>query len=426
MIITENREKVKKNALRLINKGANHLSKPEKKFMLEMVMGMLLTGSSNITEISRSLRESISIKDTTKRLSRMLSKSHILEISNKISLNESRSKINAKTIVALDMGDISHQYGRKFEDMDKVYDGSIDSVSYGYWLNQITGYNPDSHETFPILLDIYSVKERGFKSANTESIKLVERLREQLGDFGLWVMDRGYDRGYILSYFLNNRLDFFIRMGDSRNLLFRAKSHNIKELALGINRRVKYSSHARFGSKKLLLQLQGIDHQVTLICFKDKRNREPILFLSNGWIRSTKELKRRIRGYFRRWSIEESYRFEKQGFGIEKATIRKYSRIKTLIGLTILSWVLLIKINDSPKLREVILKKARMEKTKLKQRPKFIYYRLLKGVQNLFQGIAELFRFRLKRRHKDKIKKEIWNKNSLFPDFQWKMAGLEI
>lgn len=40
MIITENREKVKRKALSLINKGDNDLSKPEKKFMLEMMMGL--------------------------------------------------------------------------------------------------------------------------------------------------------------------------------------------------------------------------------------------------------------------------------------------------------------------------------------------------------------------------------------------------
>ena len=64
------------------------------------------------------------------------------------------------------------------------------------------------------------------------------------------------------------------------------------------------------------------------------------------------------------WSIEEGYRFEKQGFGIEKATVRKYSKIKTLLGLTILSWILLVKINESPKLKEVVLNKAKMEKNK--------------------------------------------------------------
>lgn len=426
MIITENREKVKRKVLTLINKSDRYLSKPERKFMVEMIMGMLLTGSSNLTEISRSLREKISIKDTLKRLLRMLSKDYMLDIANKISLNEVSSKIDNKTILALDSGDICHQYGIEFENIYKVHDGSTNSLKLGYWLNQITGYNPDTEETFPILLDMYSSKEKGFKSSNTESVKLVERVNKKVSNCGLWVMDRGYDRGEILDYFLINSLSFFIRMSSTRNLVSGNKNHNIKALALGINRRIKFSSQSRFGSKKVYIRLKGINHKVTLICFKDKRNKDPLFWLANGWIKSTKEIKRRIRGYFKRWSIEEGYRFEKQGFGIEKATVRKYSKIKTLLGLTILSWLLLVKINESPKLKEVVLNKAKMEKNKRKHIPKFIYYRLLKGVQNLFDGIEELFRFRLKKKNKDKIRKQFLVNNSLFPETQWKMLGMDI
>jgi len=426
MIVTENREKVKRKALSLINKGDRDLSKPEKKFMLEMMMGMVLTGSCNLTQIARSLKESITVKDTLKRLGRMASKEHILDTANKISLKESMSKLNSKTILALDSGDIVHQYGRKFEKLDKVHDGSKNSIERGYWLNQVTGFNPSTHETFPVLLDTYSTKESGFKSSNTESINLVEKVRKVNGNQGLWVMDRGYDRGVIFEYFLNHSLNFIVRMKITRNLILKSRPHNISKIALGINRRINFSSNSRFGSKKLYLKLKGVKYQVTLICFKDKRNREPIMWLVNGWIKSTKELKRRIRGYFRRWSIEESYRFEKQGFGIEQATVRKYNKIKNLVGITILSWLLLVKINDVPRLKEVVLKKAKMEKNKRKHRPKFIYYRLLKGVQNLFEGTRELFRFRLKRRNKNKIRKEMQLKNSLFPDFQWKMRGMEI
>ena len=426
MIITENREKVKRKALALINKGDRDLSKPEKKFMLEMMMGMILTGSCNLTEIARYLKEKISIKDTLKRLVRMLSKSHILDISNTISLQEAKSRIDSETILALDIGDITHQYGRKFEKISKVHDGSSNSIKQGYWLNQVSGYNPSTQETFPVLLDIYSVKEKGFESVNTESINLMEKVREEVGNQGLWVMDRGYDGGEIFKYLLNHSLDFMIRMKSTRDLIFRTKSRKITELVSSINRRVNYSYYCCFGSKKVHLRLYGKDHKVTLVCLKDKRNSEPIIWLVNGWIKSTKELKRRIRGYFRRWSIEESYRFEKQGFGIEKATVRKYSKVKTLIGLTIMSWLLLVKINDTLSLKEVVLKKAKMEKNKRRQRPKFIYYRLLKGVQNLFEGITELFRYRLKRKHKTKIRKQVLPENSLFPDFQGKMLGLEI
>lgn len=117
------------------------------------------------------------------------------------------------------------------------------------------------------------------------------------------------------------------------------------------------------------------------IIHKDKRNKEPILFLTEGWLKQTKELKRRIRGYFRRWGVEECYRFEKQGFEIEKSRTRNYERIKALLGLTIISWLILIKVNESPRLREMVLTEARMEKDKPKDRPKFIYYRLLRGIQ---------------------------------------------
>lgn len=426
MIITENREKVKRQALSLLKKYKVKLSKPEQKFILEMMLGMLLTGSSNLTEISRSLKEKISVKDTLKRLVRMLSHEDILEISNEISLKESKSRINEKTILALDTGDISHQYGSKFENMGYVHDGSSNSIKPGYWLNQITGYNASTGETFPLLLDMYSEQEEGFESSNIESITLIDRAVKVIGKNGLWVMDRGYDRNIIFKYLLNGELDFMIRMKSTRDLIVGNNRLNIKEVARVINRRVKYSSYSRFGSKKVLLRINSKDYPVTLISLKDRRNREPIYWLSNGWIKSTVELKRRIRGYFRRWSIEESYRFEKQGFGIEKATVRRYSKRKTLLGLTVLSWLLLIRINDTPKLKEAVLKSAKMEKNKRKHRPKFIYYRLLKGVQNLFEGIRELFRFRLKRKDKNKFRKQLMKENSLFKDFQWKMSGLEI
>jgi hypothetical protein len=90
-----------------------------------------------------------------------------------------------------------------------------------------------------------------------------------------------------------------------------------------------------------------------LICYKDDRNKEPMIFLANGWLSKSKELHRRIRGYFRRWGVEECYRFEKQGFGIEKSKTRNYNRIQALLGLTILGWLVLIKINEHASLREV-------------------------------------------------------------------------
>ncbi len=418
MIISQNVEKVKRKAKSLIDKRSCHLTVPKRKFLLEMTMGMVMTGSSNLSEIGRSLQEPLELKQTTKRFSRMLEHEHLLEECNALSLSEAVSKIDEETILALDTGDITHQYGESFEHLEYVHDGSNKQkkTEKGYWLNQVSGYNTSSRDTFPVLLDIYSTSEKDFKSANNESLTLVDKVVNEVGSDALWVMDRGYDGGIILEWFLERSLNFAVRMNFSRNLLVKGKSLNIKEVASKINRRVTYNKKSRFGSKKVQIKLNRKEYDVTLICFKDERNKDPMLLLCNGWIKSTVELKRRIKGYFRRWGVEESYRFEKQGFGIEKCKIRKFSRIKTMLGITLLSWLLLIKINESPRLKETVLKVARMEKNKLKDRPKFIYYRLLKGVQNLFAGIKVLFRFRWKKDRKRQYREELKMMRPLFPD----------
>jgi hypothetical protein len=418
MIVTENRKKVKKISMNLINNIKSKVSVPTKKFILEMSFGMLTSGSSNITLIAGMLKESIKVKDTLKRLQRMLLNSNLLESANSLSISESKKRINSETILALDGGDISHQYGKKFEYQSTVKDGSKNKLSPGYWLNQISGYNPSKSETFPIALDMYSTKKDGFESANKESFKIMNSVVSTIGTKGLWVMDRGYDSGKIFYYFLNKSLNFIVRMTKQRHLKYKGQFVPITELGKKINRRNKFNKHSNFGKLKVTLCIENQEHTMTLICYKDNRNKEPILFLTNGYIKSSKELKRRIRGYFHRWGVEVCYRFEKQSFGIEKSKTRNFKRIKTLLGLTIISWLIMLRINDNAKLREELLIAARMEKTKLKNRPKFIYYRLHRGIQNLFEGIKRMFNFRIK-------KKKVYNSlyRSLFKtdDFELTM-----
>jgi hypothetical protein len=417
MIISQSRAKVKSKLLNFVERLRSDLSKPLLKFVSEIVMGMLLTGSCNINLIAAHLKEQIEVKDTMKRLQRMLLKGYVLlNLSNNLSLEEAAKKIDKDTVLALDGGDITHQYGEKFEKSDFVKDGSSGKKKFakGYWLNQISGYNPRTGETFPVLLYIYSVLESGFKSANNEIFKIMSKVLKCIGKVGLWVIDRGYDSGKVLDYFLSEELDFIVRMTKNRNILFKGKMVNIWKRALLMNRRYTYSSHCRFGSCKVRLSVEGNEYKVTLICFKDDRNKEPMILLTNGWIKKVKELKRRICGYFRRWGVEECYRFEKQGFGIEKSKTRNYERIKGLVGLTILSWLVLIKLNNHGGLKEVVLKEARMEKDRLKDRPKFIYYRLLRGLQNLFSGIRRLFCFRLKKSEKEALRSTALNDYPLF------------
>ena len=406
-MIAQNQQKVKKEITRIVQKVGKSLTEPEKKYVLEMMTGMLATGQCNLTRIAAVLKEGIAVKNTLKRLQRMSSHERILEAANRLSLQEASGKVTDETVVALDDGDITHQYGRRFENQTYVRDGSAKDTKPGYNLNQVSGYNQSSGETFPILLDMFSMKEQGFRSKTYEALDMIRRATAKVGRKGLWVADREYDNGRVLECFLQEELTFMVRMKETRDIWVNGKKHNIRELAEGVNRRVKYSDYARFGAKKCTLWLGGLEYQVTLISYKDRRNKDIVMWVTSGWVKSTIEIKRRMRGYFKRWGVEECYRFEKQGFGIEKATVRRYGSIKTLLGLSLLSWLALIRINENPSLKAEVQKAARMEKNKKKHQPKFVYYRLLQGVKNLLAGVKRMFLFRWKRRARKALLKTI-------------------
>lgn len=173
-MIAKNQQKVKKEITRIVQKVGKELTVPEQKFVIEMITGMLATGQSNLTRIAAILKEGIAVKNTLKRLQRMLVHEQILEVANRLSLQAAVGKVTDETMLALDDGDLSHQYGRKFENQTYVHDGSAKDQKPGYNLNQVSGYNQSSRETFPILFDMFSMKEAGFRSKTSEALEMIE------------------------------------------------------------------------------------------------------------------------------------------------------------------------------------------------------------------------------------------------------------
>jgi len=425
-MIAESRAKVKTILQQIVNVEEKDLKKPIRKFIVEGVMGMLVSGTANLTEIARSLNEPISVKQTVKRLRRMALNPMLLPLINRLCLRQAKRWVTGKTIFALDSGDITHLYGGEFESIAHVKDGSTGKIINGHNLNQVTGYDTEKKFTFPILLDLYSTVRNGFESANKEAWKLVRTTVKAFGTAGLWVMDRGYDsKGHFKEWYRLG-IDFIIRARKTRDVWIRGIKQNIYNSARAINRCYNYNKRSRFGYCKVMIPV-GRDGKsdflpFTLIVYKDKRNKGIIMFITNGHIRSSKVIRERITAYFRRWSIEEAYRFEKQGFGIEKATVRKFSRIQTLVGLSLLSWAVLARISERERLKAVIIQSAAMEKTKKKNRPRFMYYQLLKGLQRMFRGVGRIFRFRSTRISRCKNRWEAIQR----PLFDWPSSFLEV
>lgn len=243
-------------------------------------------------------------------------------------------------------------------------------------------------------LDMYSSEEQSFKSMNTESMKAVENFVSAAGPKGLWVLDRGYDGGIMLNYFLNKDLDFVTRLTKKRHLVLGGKPVSIPDLVKKINRRYKIGKSFRFGYKKCYINLEGKLYPVTVMVNKGEENKEPHILLTNGHIKKSREIKRRVTGYYHRWGVEECYRFEKQGFGIEKSLTPNFNAIKSLLGASMLAWSVLLMVQEDEILKEQVIANSKREKSKKKDRPKFIYYSLLDGISSAFIMAKEIFRFR--------------------------------
>ena len=425
-MIAESRSKVKTILQQIVNVKETGLTKPIRKFLVEGTFGMLISGSANLTEIARNLNEPINLKQTVKRLRRMASNAILLSLINKLCLRQAKGWVNENTIFALDSGDITHVYGRDFESMARVKDGSTGKIMNGYTLNQVTGYDSKKKLTFPILLDMYSTVRQGFESANKEAWKLVRTIVKTVGTGGLWVMDRGYDSKGHFKEWHRLGIDFVVRACKTRDIWFKGTKQNIHSAALTINRRYNYKKRGRYGYRKILIPVSRNGKSeflpFTLVAYKDKRNKGILIFITNGHITSSRIIRERIAAYFRRWSVEEGYRFEKQGFGIEKATVRKFSRIQAVVGLSLLSWAVLAHIFEKEQLKAVVIHAAAMEKVKPENRPRFLYYQLLKGVQRIFRDTGRVFRFRSTKPSRCKARWELMQR----PLFDYPAAFLEV
>ena len=110
-----------------ISKG---LKRPQKKFVHQMVYGILAGNKLHLSEIARSLKESISLKKTIDRLSRNLNalQDKNLIMCNYLDLVKHHVKDDYAVII-IDNSDIAKPASRKLEALSEIRDGSTGEVT---------------------------------------------------------------------------------------------------------------------------------------------------------------------------------------------------------------------------------------------------------------------------------------------------------
>ena len=122
---------LKRGILRFSEKISQGLSRPDFKFVSQMIYGILSSQSCHLSKISRMLDEGISLKKTIDRLSRNLSK--FTEGTKLFAnyINKIKAVISEWTILIVDGSDVTKPCSSKLECIKTVRDGSTVSTVWG-------------------------------------------------------------------------------------------------------------------------------------------------------------------------------------------------------------------------------------------------------------------------------------------------------
>ena len=393
------------------DKLASGLSKPEYKFVIDMMFGLSRSQSVLLSDIARSLDENIKLRYTIERLSSHLDNMNDHEIAilrnnyNKLVLKN----IDKEPLVLLDDSEIIKKYGKKFEDLCMVRDASSlkDDIYPGYHVCEATVVTKNEKQPISLYSHIYSSESSGFKSMNDETLKSIEYVKSVIEGRCTFVCDRGYDANIYYDYFIDkneNEDDFVIRLKENRILLFKGKAKKVGEIAQRRKGKVKMKMYFSKGDAEVNVSHTRVElptHKgktLYLVIIYGLSEEKPMMLLTNKVIKNKKDVHKIVRAYMSRWRIEENFRFKKQQYGFENM------RVRTLKAMNTLNMMLMMHIGHIGMLAEKVDKKLLVIKMiergkSIKGRTYLWYYQISRGIKEIlkyahkgikeFQGIRE-------------------------------------
>ena len=394
IIIKEISERIK----RKIKKIGVGLPLPQKRFLGDMLYGLLGSGESKLSSIARALQEGIPLGYTIKRLSRNLDYTELsVRINNQL-VKEQVNGMEAEAIIAIDGSDISKPYASRMEYLHKVYDGSRKETSQGYQLFCMASIGKQSIK--PLYGELYSTQAPDYRSHYDTVVRGLDMLAEEgAGKRALTIVaDRGYDDVKFYRYYRRNKLNFITRLRTNRNFFV-----NNSNIARKVQDLYGYTKARRIDGevihqgllKKSKLSIsflrghiQGFEEQLTVVIVKSYLFAAPMYLLTNRRVDTFEGAYAVYKKYLKRWGVEQLYRLMKQKFNIEDFRLLKYRSMRNLFALVILAMALIGRIvyavgNNSDITRRAVLKAAK----RLRKDGAFLYYAIADGILSIIANV---------------------------------------
>jgi hypothetical protein len=197
----------------------------------EAIYGIQARQSVHLTEIARSLEEKIPLIKTENRLSRNLARPQLRTTLQDALVRQGAKRMGRDTLLILDLSDLVKPYAKKMEYLARVRDGSEGKLADGYWLCQVIGVENEGNEITPLYGELYSSQAKDFVSENREILKALRKISRAVGEKGVWVIDRGGDRGRLYEELIPQDLRFIVRQMGDRDLLSGPRRESMLQIA---------------------------------------------------------------------------------------------------------------------------------------------------------------------------------------------------
>ena len=195
MIIAQTATRLREQIAQFSGNLSQGLCKPARRLVQEAIYGIQARQSVHLTEIARSLEEKIPLIKTENRLSRNLRRPQLRVTLQDALVQQGAKRIHEDTLLILDLSDLVKPYAKKMECLSRVRDGSEGKLADGYWLWQVIGVEKQGNEITPLYGELYSSQAQDFRSENHEIWKALRKVSQSVSARGVWVIDRGGDRG---------------------------------------------------------------------------------------------------------------------------------------------------------------------------------------------------------------------------------------
>ncbi len=367
-------------------------SKPQGRFMGQMLFGIQAAQDVKLSQIGRALGEKIALKKTEERLSRHLALPGMGQKVNEVVAADAARRVRPDTLIVIDPTDIRKPYAEKMPYLATVRDGSTGELVPGYWSCVAVACEPNRRRVIPLHQRLWSAEAPDFGSENAQILAVIDTVRAAVGDRGVYVMDRGGDRINLFKPFLDRKMRFIVRLVGDRDLKFRGRLRKAEDLARGCP--VRYaerlvreengkerSLHLEYGFRRV--RLPGREEMFYLVVVRGL-GEKPLMLLTNVELKpSRSSLWFVVSGYFARWMVEEAIRFIKQSYRLEDLRVLDYERLKNLVALTLAAaYFAAVWLGEKLQLTVLARRVAKLAK-RFFGIPEFHYYALSDGLRVL-------------------------------------------